>query len=521
MHPVRYSGLRSERGAALVVVLGVLFALSLLSLAAVQTTENEMTIVGNKARRTQAFLAAEGGMARAQYIFRQNPLTTAADSLLDLMNADTVLGMSHFRLAMDSTLPRRRVIALGYSAEGQSGIQVLYEHGANRDNIWNNAIFTGHGNDGHTIVGPAEIHGSAHFLGGGETYVDANLNGVWDFGEPYQDANHDGAYDPPIHPDSSALDLTSAGNYLRNDYSGMIGTLASRVPALETTVYGTETVNTLSAELRVQHGRVALLGSDNVGAENSIGGVPAVKETYDAVYVTDGYSGDSPSGSVHSDNGYGSPYDLSRDPPEMPNLDDPFTDSFGNNHPTYMAYLKANALVVSDSLRIELGTSIPLMSSGFGSLSVDAAGNIDGSGIIYVEGNFTVADGPGDFYYDGRFTIVAEGDVILDEDLLSKGEFGTNDALGVVTPGSVRIGTVTNDEPELMMALFAQESVRVETRRTHVAGTIVSNHIQLDTTLESFQVPALTDNMPPGMPGTLAKPARAWRQVPRSWVEFD
>jgi len=72
-----------------------------------------------------------------------------------------------------------------------------------------------------------------------------------------------------------------------------------------------------------------------------------------------------------------------------------------------------------------------------------------------------------------------------------------------------------------MMALFAQEGVRVETKRTHVAGTIVSNHIQLDSTLESFQVPALTDNMPPGMPGTFAKPAKAWRQVPRSWVELD
>jgi len=524
MHLLRLH--QSDRGAALIIVLGVLFALSIMALASVETSETEKSIAANTVRRTQAFLAAEAGMARAEYIFNQNPLLTVTDTLLDLMNADTILGTAYFKMAMDSTLPRRKVIAVGYATEGQSGIQVLYEHGPNRDHIWNNAVFLGNGASGRGIEGRSEFHGSVHILGSGESFVDANSNGVWDGGEAYQDANHDGSYDPPIPPDSVALDLSGSGTYVRNDYSGLIGNFSTRMPVLPTQPFGTETVQSLQTELRVQHGQVKLGlngggDSEDIGQANATGGTPQAKETADGVYVTDGFAGDSPSGLVYSDNGSEMSYDRSQTPPDMPNLDEPFTDPYGTDYPTYMAYLKANALVLSDSLRIDLGTSMPLVSSGFGSLSVNSLGEITGSGIIYVEGNITVADGPGDFIYEGKFTLVAEGDIILDEDLLSDGTFATSDALGIVTPGTVRIGTSTNDEPELMIALFAQEEVRVETSRTYIAGTVVTNHLDLDETLEVYQAPALTDNLPPGMPGSHGKTARSWRQVPRSWVELE
>jgi hypothetical protein len=465
-------------------------------------------------------------MARAEYIFKQNPLLTVCDTLLELMNADTVLGTSYFKMAMDSSLPRRRVIAVGYASEGQSGIQVLYEHGPNRDHIWNNAVFLGHGSRGRGIIGRTEFHGSVHILGSGEPFVDANANGVWDVGEAYQDADHDSTYDQPINSDSLALDLSGSGTYMRNDYSGIIAKFNTRVPGLPWSSFGTESVQSLGTELRVKHGRVKLGDNgggdaEDIGQANATGGVPQDKETVDAVYVTDGFSGDSPSDLVYSDNGSNMSYDLFDSPPEMPNLDEPFSDPYGTNYPSYMAYLRANALVLPDSLRFDLGTSMPLVSSGFGSLSVNAFGKITGSGIIYVEGNITVADGPGDFSYDGKFTLVAEGDIILDEDLFSDGTFASDDALGIITPGTVRIGTSTNDEPELMVALFAQEEVRIETSRTFIAGTVVSNYLDLNQTLEVYQVPALSLNLPPGMPGSHGKPVTAWRQVPRSWVELE
>jgi hypothetical protein len=513
--------LRGDRGAALVIVLGVLFALSLLSLASFEASENEKTIVGNKARRTQAFLAAEAGMARADFVLSQNPLQTSADTLTSLINADTLLPNAHFRLAMDSTLPRRKVIALGFAGDGQSGIQVQYEHGRNRRSIWNNALFAGHGKDGRILSGTLEIHGSVHILGDGEPFVDANANGVWDSGETYTDVNHDSSYAPPIDPDSVALDLSSGASYLSNNYGALHGMFAPRLPPLPVTTYGGETVETLGAELRVANGKVKLSGAGDIGQANTTGGSPATKETFDAVYASDGYVGAAPDLSIHSDNGHANPYDFDASPPAMPDLDAQYTDEYGTNYPSYMAYLKAHALVVPDSLVFQLGTAIPLMSSGHGSLSLDAAGNVQATGIIYVEGDFKTADGPGDFYYDGRFTIVSEGDMLLDEDLMSKDAFATNDVAGLISHGEIRIGTVTNEDPEFNAAIFAQEEIRVLTRTTHVAGAIVTNAVRADYPLQIYEVPALADNLPPGLPGTKGIPPVAWRMVPRSWVELQ
>jgi hypothetical protein len=292
------------------------------------------------------------------------------------------------------------------------------------------------------------------------------------------------------------------------------------MPPLETLHYGSETIQSLKAELRVQHGQVGIGGAADVGETNVAGGSPSVKETVDGVYVSDGFTGYSASAAVHSDNGYEFGYDMSASAPEMPDLDAPFTDQYGNAYSSYMAYLESHALVIEDSLRIDLGTAIPLMSSGHGSLSVDPAGNVTGSGIIYVRGNITVADGPGDFRYDGRFTLVAEGDIILDEDLYAKGQFASDDVLGIITPGTIMIGTVTNDEPEITAAIFAQEQVHVLTAEAHLAGSVVSNSMTLDRDTDIYSVPALLDNLPPGMPGTAGVPLMTWRRLPRTWTEL-
>ena len=60
--------------------------------------------------------------------------------------------------------------------------------------------------------------------------------------------------------------------------------------------------------------------------------------------------------------------------PEMPNLDLPYTDEFGVNYPSYMDYLRANALVISGNLELEYGQPVPLQASGNGSISMDSTG---------------------------------------------------------------------------------------------------------------------------------------------------
>lgn len=509
--------LRSDRGVALVVVLSVLFALSLIALASVQTSETELSIAGNKTRRTQSLLAAEAGMARTDFVMLTSPQVTSAAALLGVINSDTLLPNASFMVAMDTTLPRRKVICLGKAGDGRAAIQVQYEHCINRRSIWNHAVFSGSGDNGRPVTGPLVAHGPVHLLAGGELFVDGNANGVWNSGESYTDVNHDGQYDPPTSSDSVSWDLSGTAQML-NSSSGMPGKLSSRVPTADVTQFGGESVRTLHAELRVAHGRVRLSGGSEAGQSNVTGGTPALKETLDAVYVEDGFTGSSAAGSVFSDNGVSNGYDFDT-PPAMPNLDAPYTDSYGVPYTSYMAYLRANALVISGDLNLRDGQSMPLQASGFGSISVNSSGEVQGDGIIYVEGKIHVLDF-GDVHYDGEFTLVSEGDVVIDEDLLSKDGFVTNDVLGIISHGRIVLGTA-NDQPEVTAALFAQEQIHVQDEDTFIAGAVVSNRFNLIRPCHVYFIPSLVENMPPGMPGTLGQTAKAWRRVPRSWVELD
>lgn len=506
-----------ENGAALITVLCILLALSLVSLMTVQRSDTEMAIAGNKSRRTRAFLAAEAGLARADFIMNSNPTEVQAESLTLLINADSTLPNAYFRVAMDTSLPRRRVIALGFSGDGRAGIQVTYQHRGNPGNIWSNAVFAGHGNDALSIKGKVSVAGSIHILGDGEPYTDTNGNGAWDPGEPFRDTNHDGAYDAPLAPDSVALDMTGTTT-LKNNYAGLAAAISTRLPSLPFASFGGESVQSLGSELRIQHGNVALSGNAKVGQPNSSGGSPAVKETFDAVWVNDGFSSGAASAGVNSDNGWECAYDLNGEAPNMPELDSPYLDPLGNNYPSYMTYLKANALVIAGDLNLRASQVLALQAGGNGSISLDGAGALQASGVIYVEGDINIQSGQA-ILYDGRFTLVSEGDIIVDADFLSKGTFATEDVAGFVTPQKIQLGSNAS-VITIMGAFFAQEAL-VSAKTTDVAGTLVSNHFDATEIPNVYQVPALIDNLPPRLPGSEGAPVRAWRIVPRSWVELN
>jgi len=508
-----------ERGVALITVLGILFALALIALAAVQTADTDMTIAGNKTVKTKAFLAAEAGLARTSYILGSNPKQTDADTLIPMINSDTLLPNSHFRVAMDTTLPFRRVISLGSSDPGECAIQVTYKYRLNPYNIWNNTIFAGHGQNGIAIKGNVGIHGPVHILGDGEPFTDSNGNGVWDPGEPYRDANHDGTYDAPLKPSEAALDMSGTSS-ITNNYLGMPAELATRVPALQTTSYAGETVQTMDAELRVRHGSVIIDGNATVGKPNVSGGTPAVKETMDGVYVSDGFQGSQASSSVYSDNGYESKYDLDELKMEMPNLDDPYTDKFGASYPTYMDYLKANALIIPGNLTLNYGSSLSYISSPKGSIGLDASGNLTMSGIVYVAGEIEI-QGSGPIKYDGRFTLVSEGNVNINTSFYSKDVFPTNDVAGIIAHKKIQLGTGGGaSHLNLAGAFFAQEEV-VNGKQNDLVGTIVSNYFGMSQVPNLYQVPTLGKNLPPGMPGADDVYIYAWWLVPRSWTQLN
>jgi Tfp pilus assembly protein PilX len=61
------SGLKSQKGAALLVALGIMVMLTLIGIAAVTTSSLDITISGSDKRSTQALYLAEAGLERAIY----------------------------------------------------------------------------------------------------------------------------------------------------------------------------------------------------------------------------------------------------------------------------------------------------------------------------------------------------------------------------------------------------------------------------------------------------------------------
>ncbi len=508
--------LANPDGSALVVSLFVLLVLSLIAITSVKTSNTEISIAGNNVRRSQAVLASEAGLARTESVLRSLPKQVNADTLMSIINAATTLPNASYQVSMESGLPFRKVVAIGTASEANAAIQVTYQYSANPYNIWNNALFAGHGQDGKSINGNTGVHGSVHILGNGEPYQDQNGNGTRDTGEPYTDANHDGSYDPPLASNEVALDMSGSAE-ISNNYDGLAAPLLGRLPALAPMPYGGETVQSLMAELRVQHGQVALGGSATVGQPNVTGGSPAIKETMEAAWVTDGYTGSAASGAVYTDVGYEEEYDLDDLGPLMPNLDLPYTDGGGVTHSTYMNYLKSKAVVVSGDLKIHCPSSLPPIGSGANYLSTDASGYLVGQGIIYVQGNIEIT-GTCPVQYDGRFTLVSEGDVMVDADFYSKGTFATDDMVGVVSHGEITFGD-KKSQMSVSGAFFAQEKVTVF-KQTALAGTLVSNLFNMTQVPDLYQVPSLASNLSPGMPGAEDVYRYSWRRVPKSWTEL-
>ena len=151
--------------------------------------------------------------------------------------------------------------------------------------IWNNAIFAGVGQSGALINGNVNIAGSVHLLG---------------------DDLPEGAL---------ALNMSGTG-MMRNNYTqgkgpshnNFLGNVLPRIPALATTEYDGNTVETLNAELRVKNGIVAMSGNSHIGESQGAG--DNFKGPVDSTWVTDGWGGNSGTSNVFSDNGTDEAYDL-------------------------------------------------------------------------------------------------------------------------------------------------------------------------------------------------------------------
>jgi len=542
-----------EKGSALLLALIIMVMLTFIFIAALTTSITDMDISQNMKERTSSFYMAEAGLELGMKVLRNNPNTLNNDSLESLINANPNLGSGSFSVDVTGTAPYKTLTSSGNSQEGKSQVQVIVKRKRDPFNIWNNIVFAGVGQSGHSIQGNVSFHGPVHILGEGEPYSDANGNGHWDPPDTYTDLNGNGLWNPgePLLTDSdgdgvwdpaeaytdangngvydaslTAVDLAyeiSGTAMIYNNYTGINSALSSRIPPLDTTTLNGEVVNTLNAELRVKHGQVSVSGSATVGTPNVSGN--SVKETMDGCYVNDGYTGNKGASQVYSDNGTNQGYDLENDL-NFPNLSDPYTDpSTGYSYASYQNYLQSNALVISSDLNLQPGISYPSQSNAYGSIYLDNAGNLQISGIVYVTGNININSGSGGLkstpiLYDGQGTLVSANNINLSTHVLSNGMFPADDVMGFIAAKDLNIGTGSGDSHLNLMGAFYAEYKITNAKQNQIAGAMVSNYFQMTNVPDLFHVPSLADNLPPGMPGSGTAYTYTYQIVPNSWREL-
>ncbi|MFN3649314.1 MAG: hypothetical protein ACK47B_07000 [Armatimonadota bacterium] len=552
---------RTRRGSALILALSVLMVVFLAGSAVLSLSLQAMRRGRLDALRVRAMAFAEAGGEKAlDYLRRTAPDGTTTGIWRTAGHTEAVDAGGDYTISVaDGTgdnAGKLVITSTGRATDGtltaRRSIRVTIKLEREDVSVWNNAIFGGVGQAGRSINGNVQIRGSVHLLGdgeeftdldgdqrwdAGEPYLDTNRNGAWDPGEPYTDIDGDGRRDPrePFldvngngtrDPALTVTDLSSefSGDAkIGNNYAGMPSSLRSLIPALPTTSFEGETVETLNAKLRVKHGRVNISGSATAGDPQAPGGSPMVKETLNGTYVNDGWGGNKGASQVYSDNGTSTKYNLGN-MVRFPTLIEPVTKN-GVSYASYMDYLRDAGMVLSGSLTIKKGTAYGPISDGRGnSLSVDTAGNIDIRGIVYVNGDIKLERNGGDqsMRYTGRGTLVSTGSISISTHLVpATAFFPQQNVIGMIARRDLNLATGSGDaQLYLSGAFYAQQKI-TSVKQNELVGTFVSSYFAMQNVPHMYQVPTLPDNLPPGMPGSeriWVKTIRVdgWREVASS-----
>lgn len=520
----------SNRGSGVIMGFFVIMILVTLGVSFLSVTATSIITSKHDGLRTRAMACAEAGVDKAAAAI----MTSLDDHPSDTIPPTALGGNDYYTVSYGpgSGITNGKIVVTSTGTATEAGvtitrtIKVVYDYRKENVNVWSNAIFGGVGQSGKSINGNVKIRGSVHLLGDGEAYTDtdgdghydapepytdSNHNGQWDQGEPYtdldadgrfsagepfQDVNGNGYRDPALTVTDLAEEISGNAD-MANNYSGMAANLRTVVPNPPTKLFGGENVESLSAKVRVKHGRVNISGSAVAGYANVTGN--STKETLDGAYVSDGFGGTAGTAAVHSDNGFSNGYDLGDGVVDMPLLTFGSYTKDGITYDNYLSYLQQTSTVYAGSITIKNGVPMNIVGPN-GSLTVDAAGNMNITGKVYITGNISF-DRAGPITYSGSGSLCTPENVYIHCNVLPQHKFTEPDTLGVIAAKKIELATGAGDAQLTMaLAMYGQQQI-VSNKQNEVAGTMVTSYFSMANVPKLYQVPGLDKHLPPGMPG--------------------
>ncbi|MHC2994426.1 MAG: pilus assembly PilX N-terminal domain-containing protein [Candidatus Atribacteria bacterium] len=501
----------NQKGMALLTTLIFVFILVTLAVVLLTMTINDTKLSALQRDSTKAFYIAEAGIERTLYNLKKDFESSEDwnddDGGIKIINGYTLENTSGFQrieyiagydvtfgegtYTVSLKINSSNYVTIKSKGEYDNSIRyVKVDAKIEKLSIWDNAICGGSGLPGAIISGNAEFRGSLHLLGEG------------------------------LSSDDIAIDLSGTAG-VGNNYEGMDTELLSRVPDLPKTTFNGEEVEFLNAKLRVKHGKVKLSGAAYIGKPDVPSGDPLIKETLQGVYVTDGFIGGVLDNNIHSDNGMENGYDLGGVDIVFPSLYDPYEDDVNY---TYLDYLKDTGLEVVDfdvnneGIQNVISADTPdfeygapggnhiMWDQASGTLTIEGiiwVDNVDGLEIGKVRTNDLEDEQT--IIFAGKGTLVSANsaaDISIHDHLLANVTFPTADSLGLISAYDINVATGEfDDNLNVMGAFYAENKIRMA-KQTELAGTFVSDYIDMGDQVPSiYQVPELINNIPPGMPG--------------------
>ncbi|MCH8978486.1 MAG: hypothetical protein IH945_04495 [Armatimonadetes bacterium] len=137
--------------------------------------------------------------------------------------------------------------------------------------------------------------------------------------------------------------------------------------------------------------------------------------------------------------------------------------------------------------------------------------------MIKIDGTLTIANDLEELLYSGSGSLYATQDIDVHAHVLPEPGliFPTDTTFGMIAKQNINLALGGGDSQLMMIGAFYAQGTITSAKQNNIAGTIVSNFFNMGTNVPSiFQVPALSKNLPPGMPGDipyLALKILTWR----------